>query len=110
MTEEQKEALEAVEKINEELYFKYSKRNEKDIYKDWIAELPILSIVFASNYLFIGLTIPHTDACELPEMKIYNSECNDRLYYEKSDKYETFYKYIKRKFREIKEEINKVKL
>ena len=34
----------------------------------------------------------------------------DRIYYEKGDKYETYYKFIKRKFLEIKENINKIKL
>lgn len=46
----------------------------------------------------------------MDEITLYNSENNDRIYYEKSDKYETFYKYIKRKFIEIKEEIYSVKL
>lgn len=110
MTEEQKEAFEAVEKINEEIFKKYDKLNSKDLYVDWIARMPIVSIIFAGNYTLINLSLSSTNECELPEFHIYNSENNDRIYYEKSDKYETFYKFIKRKFIEIKKEINKVKI
>jgi hypothetical protein len=110
MTEEQKEAFEAVNKINEELFKKYNKKNENDIYKDWLAVMPIVSITFASGYILIELTIPSTNTCQLPEFVIYNSEDNDRIYYEKSDKYESFYKFIKRKFIEIKQEICNIKL
>jgi len=110
MTEEQKEAFEAVDKINEELFIKYDKLNITDSYKDWLSVMPILSITFAGNYLFISLTIPSNDVCELPEFPVYNSENNDRVYLEETDTYETFYNFIKRKFDEIKEEINSVKL
>lgn len=103
MTEEQKEAFEAVEKINDELFEKYNKLNRIDM-------MPILSITFAGSYLFIGLTLISTNECDLPELRIYHSENNDRIYYEKSNKYESFYRFIKRKFLEIKEEINSVKL
>lgn len=110
MTEEQKEAFEAVEKINEELFKKYDKLNQKDDYIDWISKMPIASITIAGNYMFIGLSLQSTKTCNLPEITIYNSEDNDRIFYEKGNKYETFYKFIKRKFIEIKEEIYSVKL
>lgn len=110
MTELQKEALEAVGKINTELYKKYSKLDAKDKYKDWISITPMLSITISGNYTFIGLSIPSKNTCSIPEFHIYNSEDNDRIYYEKSDKYETFYKFIKRKFIEIKNEVNLIKL
>lgn len=110
MTQEQTEAFDAVERINCELFKKYNKLDEKDAFKDWIAKMPILSVTVAGNYLFIGLSIQSSDVCVLPEITIYNSENNDRVFYEKSNKYETFYKFIKRKFIEIKEEIYSVKL
>lgn len=101
MTQEQQEAFGAVEKINEELFNKYNKKNNLD-------NLPTVSITFADRYMFIGLSIPST--IDLPEISLYSSENNNRIYYEKGDKYETFYKYIKRRFLEVKEEIYSVKL
>lgn len=110
MTQEQKEAFIAVQKINEELSIKYTKLNNKDIYKDWLSLTPILSITIADSMTFINLSIPYDLNCEIPEFNIYSSENNDRIFYEKGNKYESFYKFIKRKFLEIKEVINSVKL
>ena len=110
MTQDQKDAMEAVERINGELFKKYNRLDENDVYTDWIAKMPILSVTIADNYLFIAMSIPSSDTCDLPEINLYNSENNDRIFYEKSNRYETFYKYIKRKFIEIKEEIYSVKL
>lgn len=103
MNEDQKEAFDAVVRINEEIFTKYSKINAED-------RMPIVSITFADVYMFIGISLPSTDTCELPEFKIYNSENNDRIYFEKGNKYETYYKFIKRKFKEFKEEIYSVKI
>lgn len=110
MSEDQAEAFVAVEKINDELFQKYDKRNEKDPRKDWLSKMPVLSVTFAGGYLFISLSIPSSDTCVLPEISIYNSENNDRLFYENRNKYESYYNFIKRKFNEIKEELNAVKL
>lgn len=110
MTNEQQEAYDAVEKINDELFEKYSKLNDGSVYVDWLSRLPVVSITFANSYTFISISIPSTDSCILPEILLYNSEDDDRIYYEKSDKYESFYKFIKRKFISIKEAINAVKL
>jgi hypothetical protein len=109
MTQEQKEALEAVEKINNELYYKYSRKDSANFNYNNLDLMPIISITFADCYTFISLTIPSSKQM-LPEIQLYHSENNDRIYYEKSDKMESFYKMIKRKFREIKEEIYSVKL
>jgi len=46
----------------------------------------------------------------IPEITIYHSENDERIFYEKGNRYETFYKYIKRKFMEIKNEIYSIKL
>ena len=105
MTKEQQEAFEAVEKINNELYKKYSKKDPKNFNYDSLDKMPIVSITFAGVYTFIALSIPSPLEIEIPEFRIYNSENNDRIYYEKGDKYETYYKFIKRKFLEIKENI-----
>lgn len=109
MNSEQKEAFEAVEKINEELYKKYSKKDPKNFNYDSLDLMPILGITFEGVYMSITLSIPSKNQI-LPEITIYRSEDNDRIFYEKSNKYETFYKFIKRKFIEIKEEIYSVKL
>jgi hypothetical protein len=101
MNNEQKEIFDAVEKINEELYTKYAKINKVDY-------LPTVTCSFGGNYSFISISI--ASEFNIPEINIYFSENDDRIYYEKSDKYETFYKYIKRKFKLLKEEIYSVKL
>lgn len=97
----QKEALDAVEKINCELYDKYSDR---------IDDMPILCVTIAGEYTFISLSIPSKANVNLPEIHLFNSENDDRIYYEESDKYESLYKLIKRKFIEIKKEIYNTKL
>jgi hypothetical protein len=109
MSEEQKEAFEAVEKINNELFIKYNKKNSDDAYIDWIARMPIVSVTFADYMIFISIGLA-SELGDVPEIKVYNSECNDRIYYEKSDKYESYYMLIKRKFREIKRAINEIKI
>ena len=101
MTEEQKEAFEAVEKINEEL-FKYFDN------KLMLNNQPILSITFAEYMTLIGLSIPLTSTSL--DINIYNSVDDDRKYDYENDEYEKFYPYIKRKFNEIKEEISLINL
>ena len=110
MTIAQQEAFDGVEKINKELYKKYSKKNPKNFNYDSLDKMPILSVTFAGPYIFITLSVPANDICTLPEFQIYHSENNDMIFYEKSNKYESFYKFIKRKFLEIKEEINNIKI
>jgi hypothetical protein len=56
------------------------------------------------------MSIPSTNDCDLPEINLYHSENDNRIYYEKSDKYETFYTFIKRQFREVKNQLNSIKL
>lgn len=101
MTEEQKEAFEAVEKINEELFEYFDN-------KLMLNNQPILSITFADYITLIGLSIPLTSTSL--EINIYNSEDDDRIYDEENDEYEKFYPFIKRKFNEIKEEISLINL
>lgn len=104
MTMDQKLAYDAVEKINSEIKYKWNKAN-KD--KDF---MPIVSITFADTMFFIGMSIPSYFSLDLPEIHLYNSVNSDRIYYEKSDTYESFYKLIKRKYLMVKDELNKVKL
>ena len=101
LSKDQYEIHEAVEKINEELFLKFDKLGKLDY-------LPILSYQFGAGLAVINLSIP--SEMTIPEFPIWFSENDDRIYYEGSDKYETFYKYIKRKFLLIKKELNNIKL
>lgn len=103
MTIEQTEAFEAVEKINDELFNKYHKQKNID-------NMPVVSITFSGSDMSIYLIIPLINYYPCLEIPIYDSDDDDRNYYEKSNKNESFYKFIKRKFIEIKGCINEVKL
>ena len=100
MTDDQQMAFEAVKKINGELFDKYSQSN--------LMWWPTLSITFADHYIFVSISILSENT--LPEILLYSSVEDERIYYDKTDKYETYYHCIKRKFREIKAEINSIKL
>jgi hypothetical protein len=98
LSEKQLNALKAVQKINNEIYDKVGWENHGDL----------LSITISSYYFFISLNINHNDFnLECP---LYNSENDDRIYYEKSDKYEEWYSFLKRKFRLIKDQLNIIKI
>jgi hypothetical protein len=98
LSENQLGALKAVQKINNEMYDKVGWQNHCDL----------LSITIASYYFFISININHNDfKLECP---LYDSENDDRIYYKKSDKYEEWYSYLKRKFRLIKERLNLIKI
>jgi len=96
LSEEQIGAINAVQRINNELYDKFG------FNVDW--EHPLLSCTISSYYMSIEINI---NEITLP---LYNSSNNDRIYYEKSNKYEEWYSYIKRKFREIKQLLDSLKL
>lgn len=100
---------EAVNKINEELYKKYSKKDPKNFNYNSLDLMPIIGITIVGVYMFITLSIPSKKNI-IPEITLYNSENNDRIFYKKGNKYETFYKFIKRKFIEVKEEIYSIRL
>lgn len=110
MTTEQEKLLAAVEKINGELKEKYLKKDKKDPYKNWRSLTPMLNVTFGGKYSSVSLSIPYREELPLPEIPLYFSENDSRIYYEKSDKHETYYKFLKRRFLEVKEEIYSVKL
>ena len=60
LTNDQQEALKAIEKINNELYVKWIK-------KDY-SIMPQLSITISKNILFIALSIPSEFSLNLPEI------------------------------------------
>ena len=82
----------------------------KEPYDNWLDYTPIVSIMLVDEMIFINLSIPSDFNVNLPEFNLYSSLNDDRIYYETVDRYETFYKLIKRKFLLIKQTINKVKL
>jgi len=100
LSKDQEDALDAVEKINDKLYEKYKKNDNLDY-------LPILSVVIANHYFFIDISIP--DDYNPQEIKLFNSENNDRIYYDSTDTHESFYKLLQRKYKELREEIYYVK-
>lgn len=97
ISEEQLECLKAVQKINNEMYDK----------GHWSDHNTLLSMTICSYSYFVTLNI---NSCNT-EINLFNSsEEENRIYYEKSDKYESWYKFLKRKFRDIKFEIENIKL
>lgn len=100
MTEEQKEALDAVNKINDKLVGEYSECDNLEM-------VPMLSITFVDVYFFISISIP--DEFNGQEIKLFNSENNDRVFYEKTNEYETIYDTITRRFLQIKKQIRNIK-
>lgn len=60
----------------------------------------MLSITIAGEYFTNNISIP--DEFTPIEIPLFISINNDRIYYEQSDRYETFKHYISRKFRKIK--------
>lgn len=93
----EKEALTAIKEINEELFKKNKNKGS-------------LSVTISDDYLAINFHPTWVAPVILPQIHIWDSENDDRIYYEKSDKYETFYKLIKRKFLLIKRQLNDIKL
>lgn len=108
---EHAEAFRAVEKINDELYEKYSKKDPKNFDQDSLDKMPIVAITIGTAHMSIKLHIQPSRTMPPLEIPIYHSfEEEDRIYYENSGKYESFYKFIKRKFRAIKEELYAIKI
>ena len=97
MNNTQKDIIDAVDIINEELY-------EKAVNKQ---KFPYLLITFAPFVESVDLIL-NADFCS--EINIYNSEDNDREFFEKTNEYETFYKYFKRNIKEVKKEISSIKI
>jgi len=96
ISDKQSGALKAIQKINNEMHDKEGWRNHDTL----------LSINICSFRFFITLNVNKVNA----EFLLYDSDQDDRIYYEKSGKYEEWYSYIKRKFREIKWNLDSIKL
>lgn len=101
MTEKEHAIYDAVQRINDELDKKWSKRGHD--------MQPIVSCVFGSHVQAIDIHLS-SSAIKFQSINLWCSVDDDRIYYEKSDKYETWYQLIKRKWRQAKEEVNMIKL
>ena len=96
LSEEQHNCIGAVQRINNEMHDK----------EGWENHDTLLSVCMCGYYFFVTLNINKANA----EITLFNSSNDDRIYYEKSDKYEEFYSYLKRKYRETKDIISEIKL
>lgn len=96
LSEKQLKCLEAVQKINNEMHDKEEGGNHDTL----------LSVTICGWYFSVVLNV---NKCNT-EIALYNSEQDDRIYYEKSDKCEEWYSFIKRKYRETKNILNAIKL
>lgn len=90
----QKGALDAVQRINNEMYGKVG----------WENHNILLGIDICSWYFLVYIESINF------RVTLYNSEQDDRIYYGKSDKYEEWYSFLKRKFRDFKKELENIKL
>jgi hypothetical protein len=99
MVLKQQEIFDVIASMNESLYAKYGDEMNNDY--------PILSVTFADTYIFVSISIPS----DVPiDLQLYNSENNDRLFDVKLNEYESFESYIKRKYNDIVQAINNIKL
>lgn len=98
-----KELYDTVERLNEELYEKWLEEG-----KDF-SLLPCFSCRFARNMDFVDFH-PVSNDITLPEIHIYCSETDTLRYNEKNNTTESYYSFIKRRFKEVKQQLNAIKL
>jgi hypothetical protein len=101
MTEKEQAIYDAVQRINEELDKKWRKRGHD--------MRPTVICTFGSHIQVIAISLC-SRTISFQEICLWCSVDDDRIYYEKSDKYETWYQLIKRKWRIAKDEVNMIKL
>lgn len=103
MLEEQKEALEVINKLNEQLYEDYYDINRND-YDD----MPVFSVTMSNYITCITVNIQYEFTSV--EIQLYNSEDSNRMYIKEIDDYEPLETYIKREFEMIQKNLKKFKL
>lgn len=96
ISEEQEECLKAIQKINNEMHDK----------EGWDDHDTLLSMCICSFYYAIVLNVNKANT----EITLFSSSNDDRIFYEKSNKYEEWYSFIKRKYGEVKDILNNIKL
>lgn len=98
--------LAVVEKLNDEMADKMG---------DWrlVESAPTISLTIvppSKKWGIIGFVAINLTIETGQEFQLYNSVDDDRAYYEKSDTYESWYKYIKRKWKQQRESYVNIKL
>lgn len=93
---EQQKCIEAVQRINNEMHDK----------EGWENHNTLLSVTICGFQYAVDMYIDKANA----EINLFNSENDNRIFYEKSNKYEEWYTYLKRMYREAKTILNDIKL
>jgi len=104
MTQEQEEALSAIEAIND-------KFNETQNPEDGSFFPPTLTMTIMNSYTLISLLLFLGDGEEL-ELPIYSSENDDRNFCEdeNSGHYESFNEFLHRKLKETEKQLHDIRL
>ena len=102
LTQDEKEVMEAVEKLNEEIYDKIENPTEYPV------SIPAFDYNISLNEISVSF---FTDDYDNPQtLVIYNSESELRIYDEDSDTYENYYDCFIRLFNEVVESLNNIKI
>ena len=104
MTQEQEEALSAIEAIND-------KFNETQNQEDGSFFPPTLTMTIMNSYTRISLLLFLGDGEEL-ELPIYSSENDDRNFFEDENAghYESFNEFLHRKLKETEKKLHDIRL
>lgn len=95
MNELQLELFNAAQKLNAETFEKFGE------------DAPIFSVTFADGYSFASVAMIGTNDVESVEMRLFNSENDNRSFDEAANEYEPMYDYLKQKYIEIIDNIIK---
>lgn len=93
---EQQKCVEAVQRINNKMHDKEGWQNH-----DTLLDISICGFHYAVD-MYIGKANV--------KINLFNSGNDNRIFYEKSNKYEEWYTYLKRMYREAKTILNDIKL
>lgn len=98
LTEEQRNLVDAVHKIDEETIGKLHNT------------LVGFNVTLGSYYVSIHAEVALSYGGSPISFLLYHSDDDDRIFNEKTMEYESWYSYIKRKFKSIQKEINAIKI
>ncbi len=108
ITGEEAEIRAAVDKINDKIYKKYEKLGSGDEFNHWFNLMPAIVVTSTGYITAVSVSIPTEDIPPI-EIHLFHTEDNDRIYYEGTDTYESWFKYTQRKWRDVKNVIGFVK-
>jgi len=102
MYEEIREVQMVIDLLNDEMYDNLEN-------KDSLNDLPQFSITIIDSLWSVDLLMNYSDI-NMPKIPIYESESDERIYYEKTDDYEEYEDLFRRKFKAVLKKLNNVKL